>query len=169
MVEPCENVENTWGIKGCVEPWVHCITRPIFWVNDWNGWSALRNPQADRCRFWTTWNPRAVDVANARYVEHEPCFRAGGQDIERWIPLLPEGGIDLSSPQGPSQARAALRVLDARSHVASIKVAPDSFDTWAPVRAEVLKRGVPYDVQVLSLEPGLVFHDRIKSGTASAQ
>ena len=141
----------------------------LYIVNDWRGWSALRNPQAERCNYWTSWNPIAVDVARTRVVEHEPCFRAGGQDIERWIHLLPDGGIDLSTKAGAAKAKTAIRSLDARTHVASIKVTEDSFDTWTPVRSAVLQRKVPYDVQPIVLEAGLVFHDRIKSGTASAQ
>ena len=141
----------------------------LYIVNDWRGWSQLRNPQAERCTFWMRFNPDAVDVATARVIEHEPCFRAGGQDIERWIPLLPDGGIDLSTPKGVAAAKAALRVLDPRTHVASIKVDEDSFDTWSPVRSVVLQRRIPYDVSPITLEPGLVFHDRIRSGTASAQ
>ncbi len=141
----------------------------LYVINDWHGWSALKHPQGERCRFWLTFNSLAVDVDNVRIVEHEPCFRAGGQDLERWIPLLPDGGIDLTTPRAPSLVDAALRVLDPRTHVASIKVTEDSFDTWAPVRSAVLNQRVPYDLAPLTLEPGLIFHDRIRSGTASAQ
>jgi hypothetical protein len=141
----------------------------LYIVNDWRGWSRLRNPQAERCAFWMRFNPDAVDVAATKVIEHEPCYRAGGQDIERWIRLLPDGGIDLSTPKGAAAAKAALRVLDPRTHVASIKVAEDSFDSWSPVRSAVLQRRIPYDVSPITLEPGLVFHDRIRSGTASAQ
>lgn len=141
----------------------------LYILNDWRGWSNLRYPQADRCRFWTTWNPDAVDVNASRIIKHEECWRAGGQDIERWAHLLPDGGIDLSTPRGIARAKAALRVLDPRTHVASIKVTADSFDVWAPVRSVVLQRRVPYDVSPIELQSPLVFHDRIRSGTASAQ
>ena len=141
----------------------------LYILNDWRGWSKLRNPQAERCRFWTTWNPDAVDAAASKVIEHEPCWRAGGQDLERWAKLLPDGGIDLSTPVGIAKARMALRVLDPRTHVASIKVTADSFDVWAPIRSVVLQRRVPYDVSPIDLQSGMVFHDRIRSGTATAQ
>jgi len=141
----------------------------LYILNDWRGWSRFRNPQAERCTYWQTWNLDAVDADASRIIVHEPCWRAGGQDLERWAHLLPDGGIDLSTPTGVGRAKRALRVLDPRSHVASIKVTSDSFDTWAPVRSVVLQRRIPYDVSPIELQAGLVFHDRIRSGTASAQ
>ncbi|MCH2135844.1 MAG: hypothetical protein MK101_04580 [Phycisphaerales bacterium] len=141
----------------------------LYIINDWRGWSRLRNPQAERCTFWTTWNTEAVDADASSWIEHEPCWRAGGQDLERLVKLLVDGGIDLSQPDAAARIRVALRVLDPKTHVASIKVDPDSFDTWSPVRSAVLQRRVPYDVAPVTIGDDLIFHDRIRSGTASAQ
>lgn len=143
-------------------------------VNDWSDWHAMSDPLGERCAFWTSWNPDVVDLRSGpgpRVVIHEGCeFRTGGQDIERWIPLRPLGGIALDESAGTHTAlRALLRQLDANRHVISFKVAPDSFDTFGIARSTVVEAGFPYDVSPQVLGPDHLYHDRIRIGTATGQ
>ena len=135
---------------------IHC-------VNDWS------DPDAHPCEGWTTWNEQAVDPDRSVAIVHY-CWRTGGQDIERSIALRPNGGIEVSSLadlERDGRWRQVMSWLDPDRHVVSIKVAPDSFAAFAPVRASIAQRGFFYDVAAVAVEP--TYRDRIVEGATRAQ
>lgn len=132
-----------------------------------NNWS---DRDAHPCDGWTTWNQQDVDAERSRFIVHY-CWRTGGQDIERTIRLRPEGGAvvkSLADLERDGRWRQVLSWLDPARHVASIKVAPDSFEAFGPVRASLAARGFFYDVAPVTVED-LTYRDRIIEGATRAQ
>jgi len=133
-------------------------------VNDWS------DLDAHPCEGWTTLNPQAVEPQRSQIIVHQ-CWRTGGQDIERTIRLRTDGGVlvgSLAELERDGRWRQVLSWLDPERHVASIKVAPDSFDAFGPVRASFAARGFFYDVAPVAIED-LVYRDRIIEGATRAQ
>ena len=138
-------------------------------VNDWSGISP-QHAIPDRCDGWTAWNEEAVDVGRSNYIIHSQCWRAGGQDIERFIWLLPGGGVPIhgaaSLHANPRWLRE-IRWFHPDHHIISLQVAPDSFEEYAAIRGDIAARGFHYDVEVIPAGP--LFHDRLMEGMTTAQ
>jgi hypothetical protein len=135
----------------------------VYCVNNWS------DPDAHPCEGWTTWNEQAVDPDRSVAIVHY-CWRTGGQDIERSIALRPNGGIEASSLadlERDGRWRQVMSWLHPDRHVVSIKVAPDSFAAFAPVRASIAQRGFFYDVAPVTVDP--TYRDRIVEGATRAQ
>jgi hypothetical protein len=137
----------------------------VYWINPWLG--SIDEP----CARWSEWNTNAVDMAaHPESVIHE-CFRGGGQWIERHVPLLVGGGIEVG-PDGAREWEQPLRELLARlatkNHVVSLKVAPDSHRAFGPVRNLIAEKGFAYEVSPIQMSDG-IYRDEIRDGVATAQ
>jgi len=120
----------------------------VYIINDTTGWSDSANPKAERCRVWTTWNANAIDARQSKAISHN-CYAAGGQDIEREIYLLPNGGIPIPTDKYIEREPDWLTFLDSLNpsmHVVSLKVDPDSFVGFSEVRRSLTKASFHYDV-----------------------
>jgi hypothetical protein len=137
----------------------------VYWINPWKGSSD------EPCARWSEWNPAAVDMAaQPESIIHE-CFRGGGQWIERRVPLLADGGLEVGAEGAKEWERPLRELLDrlaASRHVVSLKVAPDSHRAFGPVRALIAERGLAYDVSPIQMVDG-VYRDEIRDGVATAQ
>ena len=137
----------------------------VYWINPWLG--SIDEP----CARWSEWNTNAVDMAaHPESVIHE-CFRGGGQWIERHVPLLVGGGIEVG-PDGAREWEQPLRELLARlatkNQVVSLKVAPDSHRAFGPVRNLIAEKGFAYEVSPIQMSDG-IYRDEIRDGVATAQ
>jgi hypothetical protein len=137
-------------------------------VNDWTGLVDI-DPIGERCIGWTTWNINSVDARRSQARVHY-CWRAGGQDIERRIILRRGGGvavIDTAQLQVDPTWNHEMSWFDPEVFIINFKVAPDSFEEYGAVRADIANRGLHYDVEVIP--SGLVYEDRLMEGLATAQ
>lgn len=137
----------------------------VYWINPWIG--SIDDP----CTRWSEWNPNAVDMAaHPESVIHE-CFRGGGQWIERHIPLLAKGGLEVGQEGArdwEEPLRALLAHLSTKNHVVSLKVAPDSHRAFGPVRSLIAEKGFAYEVSPIEMSDG-IYRDEIRDGVATAQ
>jgi hypothetical protein len=136
----------------------------VYWINPWI--DRLDEP----CTAWSEWNPDAVDLTRGPQCEIRECFRGGGQWLIRSVPLLADGGLDAS--EGSEAWRSALSSLLGRlkgdRHVVSLKVAPDSHETFQRVREAIAGAGLSYDVSPMRVEDA-TYRDEIRDGIATAQ
>ncbi len=137
----------------------------VYWINPWVG--SIDDP----CTRWSEWNPNAVDMAaHPESVIHE-CFRGGGQWIERHVPLLAKGGLEVGQEgarEWEEPLRALLAHLSTKNHVVSLKVAPDSHRAFGPVRSLIAEKGFAYEVSPIEMSDG-IYRDEIRDGVATAQ
>ena len=137
----------------------------VYWINPWMG--SIDDP----CTRWSEWNPNAVDMsAHPESVIHE-CFRGGGQWIERHVPLLAKGGLEVGQEGArdwEEPLRALLAHLSTKNHVVSLKVAPDSHRAFGPVRSLIAEKGFAYEVSPIEMSDG-IYRDEIRDGVATAQ
>ncbi len=137
----------------------------VYWINPWVG--SIDDP----CTRWSEWNPNAVDMAaHPESVIHE-CFRGGGQWIERHVPLLAKGGLEVGQEGArdwEEPLRALLAHLSTKNHVVSLKVAPDSHRAFGPVRSLIAEKGFAYEVSPIEMSDG-IYRDEIRDGVATAQ
>ena len=137
----------------------------VYWINPWIG--SIDDP----CTRWSEWNPNAVDMAaHPESVIHE-CFRGGGQWIERHVPLLAKGGLEVGQEgarEWEEPLRALLAHLSTKNHVVSLKVAPDSHRAFGPVRSLIAEKGFAYEVSPIEMSDG-IYRDEIRDGVATAQ
>ena len=137
----------------------------VYWINPWVG--SIDDP----CTRWSEWNPNAVDMAaHPESIIHE-CFRGGGQWIERHVPLLAKGGLEVGQEGArdwEEPLRALLAHLSTKNHVVSLKVAPDSHRAFGPVRSLIAEKGFAYEVSPIEMSDG-IYRDEIRDGVATAQ
>ena len=137
----------------------------VYWINPWIG--SIDDP----CTRWSEWNLNAVDMsAHPESVIHE-CFRGGGQWIERHVPLLAKGGLEVGQEGArdwEEPLRALLAHLSTKNHVVSLKVAPDSHRAFGPVRSLIAEKGFAYEVSPIEMSDG-IYRDEIRDGVATAQ
>ena len=137
----------------------------VYWINPWIG--SIDDP----CTRWSEWNPNAVDMAaHPESVIHE-CFRGGGQWIERHVPLLAKGGLEVGQEgarEWEEPLRSLLAHLSTKNHVVSLKVAPDSHRAFGPVRSLIAEKGFAYEVSPIEMSDG-IYRDEIRDGVATAQ
>ena len=137
----------------------------VYWINPWVG--SIDDP----CTRWSEWNPNAVDMAaHPESVIHE-CFRGGGQWIERHVPLLAKGGLEVGQEgarEWEEPLRSLLAHLSTKNHVVSLKVAPDSHRAFGPVRSLIAEKGFAYEVSPIEMSDG-IYRDEIRDGVATAQ
>ena len=137
----------------------------VYWINPWVG--SIDDP----CTRWSEWNPNAVDMAaHPESVIHE-CFRGGGQWIERHVPLLAKGGLEVGQEGArdwEEPLRSLLAHLSTKNHVVSLKVAPDSHRAFGPVRSLIAEKGFAYEVSPIEMSDG-IYRDEIRDGVATAQ
>jgi len=137
----------------------------VYWINPWVG--SIDDP----CTRWSEWNPNAVDMAaHPESIIHE-CFRGGGQWIERHVPLLAKGGLEVGQEGArdwEEPLRALLALLSTKNHVVSLKVAPDSHRAFGPVRSLIAEKGFAYEVSPIEMRDG-IYRDEIRDGVATAQ
>ena len=142
----------------------------VYIVNDTTGWKDAANPKEKRCQVWVSFNANAVDMNKSNYKRHH-CYSAGGQDIEREIYLLPNGGIKIPTDryiEREPEWVAFLESLDPSLHVISLKVDPDSFVGFSEVRRSITKASFYYDVTPLDITTP--YFDRIRDDqNATAQ
>ena len=137
----------------------------VYWINPWVG--SIDDP----CTRWSEWNANAVDMsAHPESIIHE-CFRGGGQWIERHVPLLAKGGLEVGQEGArdwEEPLRALLAHLSTKNHVVSLKVAPDSHRAFGPVRSLIAEKGFAYEVSPIEMRDG-IYRDEIRDGVATAQ
>ena len=137
----------------------------VYWINPWVG--SIDEP----CTRWSEWNINAVDMsAHPESVIHE-CFRGGGQWIERRVPLLAAGGLEVGQEgvrEWEQPLRELLGRLSTKNHVVSLKVAPDSHRAFGPVRSLIAEKGFAYEVSPIQMGDG-IYRDEIRDGVATAQ
>ena len=137
----------------------------VYWINPWVG--SIDDP----CARWSEWNINAVDMmAHPQSVIHE-CFRGGGQWIERHVPLLFNGGLEVGQEGEPAwehSLRLLLARLSTKNHVVSLKVAADSHRAFGPVRSLIAEKGFAYEVSPIEISDG-IYRDEIRDGVATAQ
>ena len=137
----------------------------VYWINPWVG--SIDDP----CTRWSEWNANAVDMsAHPESIIHE-CFRGGGQWIERHVPLLAKGGLEVGQEGArdwEEPLRALLAHLSTKNHVVSLKVAPDSHRAFGPVRSLIAEKGFAYEVSPIEMSDG-IYRDEIRDGVATAQ
>ena len=137
----------------------------VYWINPWIG--SIDDP----CTRWSEWNPNAVDMAaHPESIIHE-CFRGGGQWIERHVPLLAKGGLEVGQEgvrDWEEPLRALLAHLSTKNHVVSLKVAADSHRAFGPVRSLIAEKGFAYEVSPIEMSDG-IYRDEIRDGVATAQ
>lgn len=144
----------------------------LYILNDWSSWHQSSDPIGDRCVFWTTWNPEAIDLQQpVEAIIHEGCeFRTGTQDIERRVRLLSGGGIPIDETRASvAKITDALSVLDPDFHVVSMRVSADSYAAFQLFRNALVQSRFPYDVTPWIMPADRGYHDRIREGTATAQ
>ncbi len=142
----------------------------LYLVNDWSDWKQTPNPIGDRCRFWSTWNPQAVDGDRSTFEDHGTCeFRTGGRQIDRSMQLLADGGIPMESEMDEESIAALLDQLEPLEQFISFRVTPDSFDAFHTARRLVIERGFEHNVEPILASPSLRFDDAIRRGTSIAQ
>jgi hypothetical protein len=158
-------------LKGRVPVQVVLTGDRFYLVNDWSTWRQARDPIGNRCTFWSTWNPQAVDASRSVFEDFNTCgFRTGGLKIDREIHLLPTGGLSLDSPTSQAEVTELMSNLVRGKHVVSFRVTPDSFDRFHDARRLVVGQGIEYDVTPIpSLGDEMIFRDKIRVGTATGQ
>lgn len=137
----------------------------LYWINPWVG--SIDEP----CTRWSEWNINAVDMsAHPESVVHE-CFRGGGQWIERRVPLLAAGGLEVGQEgvrEWEQPLRELLGRLSTKNHVISLKVTPDSHRAFGPVRSLIAEKGFAYEVSPIQMDDG-IYRDEIRDGVTTAQ
>jgi len=123
----------------------------VYLVNDTTGWKDAANPREKRCEVWVTFNANAVDKNKSSWDRQSYyCYSAGGQNIEREIYLLPNGGIKIPTDryiEREPEWVAFLESLDPSIHVISLMVDPDSFVGFSEVRRSITKASFHYEVK----------------------
>lgn len=159
------------SLKGRVPVQVVLTEDRFYLLNDWSDWRSTRDPVGQRCQFWRTWNPQAVDPGSSTFHDYGTCgFRTGGIKIDREVQLRGDGGIPLGSQSGLVDIASLMDDLVPGQHVVSFRVTPDSFDRFHDARRLVLGAGIEYDVRPIpSLGPSMLFRDKIRVGTATGQ
>ena len=159
------------AIKGRVPVQVVLTGDRLYLLNDWSGWRSTRDPVGQRCVFWSTWNPQAVDADHSTFEDHGTCgFRTGGLMIDREIHLRKDGGIPLGSPSNEAAITQLMKDLVKGKHVVSFRVTPDSFDRFHDARRLVVGQGIEYDVRPIpSLGDEMIYRDKIRVGTTTGQ
>jgi hypothetical protein len=134
-----------------------------------NPWWELRGPAHHPCDVWSRWNAQAVDVA-ASECDVVRCDRGGGIEIHRKALLLRDGGLPAQSPEVLAKERrwaSFLDALDPARHVVTIRCTRTGFRAFGPVRATIVSRGIPYNVEAVRLDP--FYRDSIVEGTPVGQ
>jgi hypothetical protein len=145
---------------------VHVVLKDnrAYIINDTTGWGTSATPKTYRCYVWKTWNPDAVDISKTPIpIYHKMCYADGGQDIERTVYLLPQGGIPVpttTSVDNDFRWVQFLNSLNPKHHIISLTVDPNSFEAFTEIRRSVTQAEFHYHV-----EPMVVpnpYRDRIK-------
>ncbi len=134
-----------------------------------NPWWEHRGPSHHPCDIWSDWNKDAVDEA-ASQCDVVRCERGGGIEIHRKAMLRPGGGIPAKAPEALARNRRwsmFLDSLDRDRHVVTIRCTRTGFRAFGPVRAAVVSRGIPYNVEPVRLDP--FYRDSIVEGTPIGQ
>jgi hypothetical protein len=102
----------------------------------------------DRCEWLRCWNGRYVDASRSTTPVYR-CSGDSGINIVRRVVLRPEAGIPVTDAAGlraNPEAIALLRMLKPDQDLVGLRVAPDSFGSFATVKDFFLANGFRYDV-----------------------
>lgn len=134
-----------------------------------NSWWEHVGTDSHPCDIWCDWNDRDVNAAasECRVVR---CIRGGEIEIHRSALLRDGKGLPADDAQrlaGDAAWRSFTASLDPQKHVVSIRCSPTGFGAFGPVRGEVVRLGLPYNVEPTHLDP--YYRDSIIQGTPVGQ
>jgi len=137
----------------------------VYVLNSWWNHHVDEHP----CDIWCDWNTQAVDVA-ASTCDVVRCLRGGDVEIHRRVLLRPAGGWEAEDATKLAANQDWIRFLaslDHSKHLVSIRSTATGFQAFSAVRASIVQRGIPYNVEPIRLDP--YYSDSIIQGTPIGQ